>query len=99
EIDHVILAFSCANGFFAVATAKRVPNRIRHMILSQMPSTEAMRRWADKNIPKPLRWALLGQLLMAFNERRFAKTWYKYSLMRETAREPFEGVALDALSG
>ena len=46
------LAFSCANGFYAMRVARRAPARVRALVLAQTPSLAAMQAWARRNVPR-----------------------------------------------
>ena len=47
QIERATLAFSCANGFYALRAAKLAPHRINSLFLSQTPSLAAMHQWAQ----------------------------------------------------
>ncbi|NJM76206.1 MAG: alpha/beta fold hydrolase [Acaryochloridaceae cyanobacterium RU_4_10] len=54
EIPFAVLAFTCANGFFALHVAQHHPHRVSHLVLGQTPSFQSMRQWNDRIIPKIL---------------------------------------------
>ena len=99
EIKRATLAFSCANGFYALRTAQLAPERITNLVLSQTPSLAAMHKWTSRVIPWPLRIPVLGQIIAWLFRRKAAHGWYGMALPRTTAPEPFQRKALDALSG
>jgi hypothetical protein len=74
------LAFTCANGFFALHLAKHHPNRASHLILGQTPSFQSMRQWSDRMIPKVLHVPYVGQIIAASLVRKMAASWYKQAL-------------------
>ncbi len=98
-IGKATLAFSCANGFYALRTAQLAPERITNLVLSQTPSLTAMRTWAGRVIPWPLRIPVVGQICAWLFRRKAAHGWYRSALPRTTAPEPFQEKALDALAG
>ena len=97
-IESATLAFSCGNGFYALRTAKLVPQRIASLFLAQTPSLPAMRRWTDRIVPRLLRVPVLGQLAMWITRKRAAHGWYDIALPRSTDREPFRAPARSALA-
>lgn len=98
RIDHATLAFSCANGFYALRAAKLAPQRINSLFLSQTPSMEAMQRWTGRVIPALLRIAVLGQLIIWLTRKRAAHGWYDVALPKTADREPFRAPARQALA-
>ncbi len=98
-IKQAALAFSCANGFYALRTAQLAPERITNLVLSQTPSLTAMHNWTNRVIPWPLRVPVVGQILAWLFRRKAAYGWYGIALPRTTALEPFQKTALDAISG
>jgi len=86
-IAQAVLAFSCANGFFAMNAAQRYPQRVSHLVLAQTPSPQAMQRWTKRIVPAPLKLPYLGQLVMAATARKFATSWFDLSLPRESAHK------------
>jgi pimeloyl-ACP methyl ester carboxylesterase len=82
SVPKAAFAFTCANGFFAMNLAKRYPERVSHLILAQTPSLESMRRWADRNIPRPLRIPYVGQAVGAIKAEFLATHWFSLALPR-----------------
>jgi pimeloyl-ACP methyl ester carboxylesterase len=97
QIERATLAFSCANGFYALRTAKIAPHRINSLFLSQTPSLAAMRQWTQRIVPAPLAVPVLGQIAMWFTRQRAAHGWYGAALPKNTEREPFRAPAWHAL--
>lgn len=89
SVSSAILAFSCANGFFALNLALRYPDRVNGLILSQTPSLDSMRRWADRIVPKPLHIPFVGQIAMAAAAKRFAGGWFDIALPRDSEQKTF----------
>lgn len=85
RITRAVLAFSCANGFFAMNLAQRYPQRVSHLVLAQTPSLQAMLNWTRRIVPKPLKLPYVGQLLMAATAHKFAASWFDISLPRDSA--------------
>jgi pimeloyl-ACP methyl ester carboxylesterase len=92
------LAFSCANGFYAMRAAQMAPKRITQLVLSQTPSLEAMHAWTKHVVPWPIRVPVMGQLAGWMVRRKAAKNWYRIALPRGTTRDRFEKPALQALA-
>ena len=92
------LAFSCANGFYALQTALIAPERIERLVLSQTPSLTAMHAWTYRNIPVPLRVPVIGQVIAWLFRWRAAHDWYGRALPRTTDAQLFRRTAHDALS-
>ena len=82
SIGKAAFAFTCANGFFAMNLAKRYPQRVSHLVLGQTPSLDAMRKWADRNIPKALRIPFVGQAVTAVRAEFLATRWFDRALPR-----------------
>lgn len=80
KIPFAALAFTCANGFFALNVAKCHPNRVSHLVLGQTPSFQAMRQWNDQIIPKILHVPYVGQLIVAGLTRKVSAGWYDLAL-------------------
>lgn len=79
-IEAASLAFSCANGFYALHAARLAPSRIKSIVLSQTPSLGAMQAWTDRVVPAVLKAPVLGQLLAHAARRKMARAWYKAAL-------------------
>lgn len=97
-IERATLAFSCANGFYALRAAKLAPQRVSHLVLSQTPSLTAMHAWTDRVIPRPLRVPVIGQIAAWMFRRKAAASWYSMALPRTTDPQPFREPAMAALS-
>jgi pimeloyl-ACP methyl ester carboxylesterase len=92
------LAFSCANGLYALRVARLWPARVRSLFLSQTPSLLAMHAWTERVIPKPLRMPVLGQLVTRLGRQKFAAGWYERALPSHALAAPFQATARAALS-
>ncbi|MHA6848193.1 alpha/beta fold hydrolase [Ralstonia syzygii] len=92
------LAFSCANGFYALQTALMAPERITNLVLSQTPSLTAMHAWAYRTLPRPLRIPVIGQVAAWLFRRQAAHRWYGRALPRTTDAQFFRKTAHHALS-
>jgi pimeloyl-ACP methyl ester carboxylesterase len=97
-IIRATLCFSCSNGFYAIKTAEKFPERINHLFLSQTPSLDSMAQWTEVNIPKILRYPLVGQMVNSFSEKKFAEIWYKYALPKETDKSTFINTSINMLN-
>ncbi len=97
-IGQATLAFSCANGFYALRAAALAPQRIASLILSQTPSLPAMHAWTGRVIPRPLKIPLLGQVAGWALRRKAASGWYRLALPEATDPAPFREKAMTALA-
>ena len=92
-IASATLAFSCANGLYAVRAAQLAPPRIASLVLSQTPSLAAMRAWAYRMIPRPLRIPVAGQLISWLLRRKLAHLWYRSALPSHTCATAWQQLA------
>lgn len=98
HIKSAILGFSCANGFYALRAAQIAPDRILHLVLSQTPSLNAMHRWVDRIVPRPLKTPVIGQIIGWLFQRKAANSWYNVALPKTTHAKSFQDKALNAIS-
>jgi pimeloyl-ACP methyl ester carboxylesterase len=103
-LDHLgiakaTLAFSCANGFYALRAAQLAPARVSNLLLSQTPSMAAMHAWTSRVIPWPIRVPVIGQVIAWLSRKKAARGWYKIALPRASSTTLFQQRAGDALSG
>ncbi len=97
NVPRATLAFSCANGFYALRAAHLAPDRISGLVLSQTPSLKAMHAWTARVVPAPLKIPVLGQLLGWLMRKRAAASWYRLALPRGTDPSKFRDIGLNAL--
>ncbi len=97
NIPRATLAFSCANGFYALRAAQLAPERISGLVLSQTPSLKAMHAWTARVVPAPLKIPVLGQCLGWLLRKRAAASWYRVALPRGTDPSGYHDVGLNAL--
>lgn len=98
-VSKVILAFTCANGLFAMNFAKQYPARVSHLILGQTPSLAGLLNWKHYNIPKLLTLPVAGQILGGLSKRQLAMKWFSLSLPRESEfKTAFQQQAVEAMS-
>ncbi len=97
-ITTATLAFSCANGFYALRAAAMAPKRISSLVLSQTPSLAAMHAWMTRTIPPLLRIPVVGQIAAWLARKKAASSWYGNALPEATRPQLFQKTALDALS-
>ena len=93
DIARATLAFSCANGLYAIRAAQLAPARIVSLMLTQTPSLPAMQAWAYRMIPRPLRVPVAGQLLTWLVRRKLAQLWHRSALPAPTDAKPFQQLA------
>ena len=99
NIKTATLAFSCANGLYALRAAQCAPERISSLVLSQTPSLAAMRAWTKRVIPWPVRIPVVGQVAAWLSRHKAAQGWYRMALPRSTDPQPFQTTTYDALAG
>ena len=97
DIKEAALAFSCANGFYAIAAAKKAPARIRRLMLAQTPGFSAMPAWTARNVPKAIQAPVVGQLMNRLARRKLAHVWYGMAMPDKPQRGEFRNVAAQAL--
>lgn len=97
NINKATLAFSCANGFYALRLAELAPERVCGLLLAQTPSLDAIPAWTDRIVPKALRIPFTGQLLGWLFREKAALGWYRIALPQGTDAKPFINVARTAL--
>jgi pimeloyl-ACP methyl ester carboxylesterase len=97
DISEAALHFSCANGFYAIAAARLAPQRIRRLLLCQVPSMQAMRAWVPVNVPGLLRTPLVGQVINRLARERLSQVWYSLALPDRETRPAFRAIARQAL--
>lgn len=98
-IGRATLAFSCANGFYALRAAKLAPERVSSLVLSQTPSLAAMHAWTARVIPRSLRIPVVGQIATWLFRHKAVASWYGMALPSKTDPQWFREKALAALSG
>ena len=107
QVKRATLAFSCANGLYAIRAAQLAPARIASLMLTQTPALAAMQAWAYRMIPRPLRVPVAGQLISWLARRKLAQLWYRSALpantdataFQETARRSFDAGGCFCLAG
>jgi pimeloyl-ACP methyl ester carboxylesterase len=107
RIERATLAFSCANGLYAIRAAQLASARIASLMLTQTPALAAMQAWAYRMIPRPLRVPVAGQLITWLARRKLAQLWYRSALpataelgaFQETARDSFNAGGCFCLAG
>jgi pimeloyl-ACP methyl ester carboxylesterase len=92
------LAFSCANGFYALRAACVAPDRVASLFLVQTPSLYAMHAWVARVIPWPLKVPAVGQIAAWLFRQRAAHEWYDIALPKAADRVPFREPARLSLS-
>jgi len=97
DIREAAFAFSCANGFYAIAAAKLAPSRVRRLWLAQTPGFSAMPAWTARNVPKAIQTPVVGQLVNRFARRKLAHVWYGMAMPDKPQRADFRKTAAHAL--
>ncbi|AEG69140.1 hydrolase or acyltransferase protein [Ralstonia solanacearum Po82] len=98
NIGRATLAFSCANGLYAVNAARMAPDSVAGLVLSQTPSLASMQAWVDRTIPWPLRIPVAGQAIAWLFRKKLVKSWYPMALPKGR-KHLFRDAALDAMHG
>lgn len=97
-IRSATLAFSCANGFYALRAACIAPDRVSSLFLSQTPSLDAMHAWVARLIPWPLKVPAVGQIAAWVFRQKMAHDWYDAALPKARDRAPFREPARRSLA-
>jgi pimeloyl-ACP methyl ester carboxylesterase len=90
------LAFSCANGFYALRASRLAPPRVTSLFLAQTPSLAAMHRWTERAVPSILRVPIVGQVAAWQFRRKAAQAWYGIAVPSKADRESFRATARHA---
>lgn len=97
NIPRACLAFSCANGFFALRAARLAPQSIAGLILTQTPALSAMTPWTKRVVIWPLRIPVVGQIFGWLTRQQLARGWYRLALPRNFNATQFQATAQVAL--
>jgi pimeloyl-ACP methyl ester carboxylesterase len=98
HVQRAVLAFSCANGLYAIRVAQIAPDRVSRLVLSQTPSLGAMHAWSDRTVPKIFHVPVLGQILGWLFRHKAVSSWYRIALPKGTDASGFRQPAIDSLS-
>ena len=99
SLPRAALAFSCANGFYALRAATLAPHRIACLVLSQTPCVDDMRAWSTRVVPAPVKTAVVGQWITWWGKHANARLWYKIALpSRSPVLPALQNVATDAIA-
>jgi len=98
SLGRVTLAFTCANGFYALAFAARRSERVERLVLAQTPSFEAMMGWTERVVPKPIRVPVVGQLINYIGRQALPGKWFGMCLPASAPRAEWTDVARHNLS-
>ena len=97
KLEKVSLLFTCSNGYYALNLAQIIPDRIKHIFLTQTPSISSILQWTKKSIPSILEIPIIGQTVNQLITKKVVKTWYKYSLPKENEDETYTNLALASI--
>jgi pimeloyl-ACP methyl ester carboxylesterase len=103
DIGRATLAFTCVNALHALAFAHAHPSRVERMVLAQVASTNEMRAFAERiafriagiNV---LTTPVLGQLLLASNRDRVARSWFQAAAADAESAERLYAVSRPVLA-
>eukprot|EP00053_Salpingoeca_punica_P006246 m.59685 g.59685 ORF g.59685 m.59685 type:complete len:709 (-) comp13602_c0_seq2:287-2413(-) len=79
-VERAVLNFTCINGYYALAFAKRCPQRVAGLVLGQTPAPADMRAWTTRVIPRYLSIPYLGQLISYVLRHHLARYWLSVAL-------------------
>jgi len=101
QIERATPAFTCVNAMVAMALARRYPERVDSLILSQVASVSEMQafvRRIDIRIAgvSMFRTPVVGQLFMALKRADMARGWFKIALPKGFPAESIWNVAKPA---
>ena len=85
QVERATLAFTCVNAMMAMAFARRYPDRVDHLVLSQVASVQEMHtfvRRIDVRIAGLGMFStpVVGQAFMALKQAYVAHGWFKIAL-------------------
>ena len=99
EIKEATLAFSCVNGFYAIAAAKKAPRRIRRLLFAQTPGYSVMPAWTALNVPWAIQTPVVGQIVNRLARRKLAHAWYGIAMNDKPQRDACRRIAATAFDG
>jgi pimeloyl-ACP methyl ester carboxylesterase len=96
-VRDVTLMMSCLGGYVAMLVARRHPELVARLVLSQTPTVAHMRRWARRFDPIGLLgMPLVGQGLIHLIKERATRFWYANALPDGVDPAPYLAPALVA---
>jgi pimeloyl-ACP methyl ester carboxylesterase len=97
EVRDVTLMMSCIGGYVALLVARRHPELVAQLLLSQTPTVAHMRRWARRfDRIGVLGMPLAGQALIHLIKDRATRFWYANALPEGVDPAPYLAPALEA---
>lgn len=104
HIERATLAFTCVNAMVAMAFARRYPDRVDGLVLSQVASVPQMHAFArriDLRIAglSMFRTPVVGQLFMALRQADVANHWFKIALPKGFPADTIWNAAKPAYDG
>lgn len=97
NIKRTNIVFPCANGLYGLAFTKAFPEKVKNLILLQIPALGEMSKWTDRTVPSFLKIPYIGQMIMPFMELKFAESWYNYALPKNEDKTPYSSVAVKGI--
>jgi pimeloyl-ACP methyl ester carboxylesterase len=95
----VTVMFPCAWSYVAFQLAAERPALIERLIVTQCPCWDEEQAWSKRiDTNGMLRTPVIGQLLLATNQKRIADAWYGAALPKGRAADDFAGPARKVLS-
>lgn len=93
------LMFPCAWSYLAFQLAAEQPTLIERLIVSQCPCWDESQAWTKRiDANGMMRTPVVGQLLLAINQKRISDGWYSVALPRGRATDEFARPARKVLS-
>lgn len=100
-LTQTVLDMSCLGAYVGLDFAARHPERVRHLLVQQVPSLLDAQRWARRaDLHGLIRTPWIGQCFMCAFRRQAARHWYGAALPRPHAaalRHAYTAPALAAL--
>ena len=96
-VQRAVLMFPCLAGLIALEAARRAPDRVAGVVLSQTPSFEDALAWAARvDFRGLIGTPIVGQLLVRALRQPLAKSWYRAALPKGADATPYLDRALHA---
>lgn len=96
-VQRAVLMFPCLAGLIALEAARRAPERVAGVVLSQTPSFEDALAWAARvDFRGLIGTPIVGQLLVRALRHPLAKSWYRAALPKGADQGPYLEQALQA---
>lgn len=96
-VGRAVLMFPCVAGLIALEAARRAPERVAAVVLSQTPGFDDALAWSRRvDFGGLIGTPVIGQILVRAFRERLADEWYQNALPRGVDRAPYLTRALAA---